>query len=144
MLALIEEDKAKYNQRTFPTVEGTGVCGGVFCAAGFLILAKSQRLFTKLCKLTDKYQHDGTQYDVHTHTPWFVWGHSAGQLLKITAHEEHTLFGLPGEWPEKFYEMYDAAKYRATERGQINARYKALKARWVHWLKESDKALGIS
>jgi hypothetical protein len=128
----------EYTQNRFPEVnEGGVVCSTSFCFAGFLVLAKSPRLFDKLCE-------ESKDVDM----TWNIWAGAAGDIIGIDARipepirdnnstsEANSLFGMVWEWPDKFYLMYHDAE---TDRQRVAA----ARARWRQWLKESDKVLGI-
>lgn len=126
MIELVAADVTRYNQNRFPEARQRGsitVCGTPYCAAGFLIEAKSARLFKQLCKL----QADPDSRGVS-------WFNEAQKVIAVGYDEAESLFGGVTAWPGKFSSRYYRA---ATARG----RFSAFKARWKQWLKEQDKQL---
>lgn len=140
MFELVDEDQSKYDQGNFPTptVE-TGVCGAPFCAAGFLVLAKSQALFKRLCLRSLEVIQ--TVDDFSQASLWTVWASAGSKLLGIRdSVESYTdasrLFGMPWGWPSRYAKMYQHAK---TDAGRV----RAFKAQWRNWLKQQDREAGI-
>lgn len=131
-LALLVASPESYNQSNFPQKDShAGVCQTFFCFAGFLVLAKSRKLFADLCE---------------QESTWNLWAGTAGDIIRIDARmsddelpapeEASTLFNHYYYWPIKFAERYRLAK---TAKGRVAA----AKARWIAWLKASDKSLGV-
>lgn len=130
-LALLVANPEGYNQASFPAIDYNGVCQTFFCMAGFIVLAKSRKLFADLCK---------------QESTWNLWAGTAGDIIGINARtpddaspapeDASVLFNHSFYWPIKFAERYRTAK---TAKGRVAA----AKARWVAWLKASDKSLGV-
>lgn len=141
MFDLVDADVSKYNQEKFPTTDNMGICGTTFCAAGFLVLAKSKTLFNRLCKETEVIEkHEGEEFaqgDL-----WDLWAKNASDILGLDGTEPSdsdagSLFGMSWSWPSKYALRYNNAKNAA-------GRVAALKARWRYWLAASDEMLGVS
>lgn len=150
MLQLAAVDKSNYNQSTFPQLVTGGVCSTVFCAAGFLALAKSPVYFKKRCKEMARLAYAGrygnfatSNYILDSVSAWEFWAVSSADLLKMDHNVAAQYFDMPFNWPPKFAKQYIDARGKTTEKGRTNARYAAFKALWLNWLKKTDKELGV-
>lgn len=155
MIGLVAADKSKYNQSQFPSpaldeiITEHTQCGAVFCAAGFIAMAKSNALFQRLCDETLEIAKQlGGNFGPGS--VWDVWAKAGAEILGLDFFGDAVpekdidddssavgpLFGMVYSWPYKYRSMYASAD-------TDQQRFVAFKGRWKAWLKASDKQLGV-
>lgn len=131
MLDLMKAERKLYNQGAFPapTSEDFGVpnapivCNTPFCAAGFVVMAKSERLFRELSK--QDYNDGSVSWETEAA---HIIGIPLDSGVTASYDEVYSLFGSAGSWPEKYAERYRRA---TTPMARVNV----ATARWKAWLK---------
>lgn len=135
MIALIDVDAKRYNQNKFPNPDGkTAICTTPYCAAGFLIQAKDQKLFERICKREAKGGH--VDWDMEAKKVLKLYKYRVASNYKLNEVNTGVLFAGTDFWPYRFSDAYRTAK------GPRN-RFKVMKALWAEFLKHSDAELGV-